>query len=264
VKSRRFASKERRDGAGGLSVLIMNVEWCLEQLRRMREALTFEVKTGSIVGSSYHVYNASDVELHAQAQVVDQILDRVVPQWKEHKPADPTAGKPKWRHHRRWVEQAIAALERQEEVDAHLGSQAPQIAVDQFHPWVWESAKIAWEAGSYGDGVRAAARAISAKARQKLGRRDLGEWKLLTQAFDTKAPAPGHPRFRLTPDDGSDTFVSLHQGAAALARGLYQAVRNPANHEDADSELEEHRAVEALAAFSMLARFVDEADIETT
>jgi hypothetical protein len=227
----------------------------------MEDALRFEVKSGSIVGSSYHVYSETDTVLHRQAQVVDQILDRVVPPWRDNKPDDPAMGKPKWRHHRRWVTQAIAALERQEEVEAHLGTQAPQIAVDSLHRWVWDSAEVAWEAGSYGDAIRAAARAISAKARQKLDRRDLGEWKLLNQAFDPKSPEAGQPRLRLWPEDGSDTFVSLHQGAASLARGLYQAVRNPANHEDDEVEIEEHRAVEALAAFSMLARFVDEAEV---
>jgi hypothetical protein len=159
------------------------------------------------------------------------------------------------------VTQAIAALERQEEIEAHLGSPAPQIAVDSLHPWVWDSARVAWEAGSFGDAIRAAARAVSAKSRQKLGRRDLGEWKLLTQAFDTRPPESGQPRLRLWPDDGSDTFTSLHQGAAALARGLFQAVRNPANHEDDEKDMPEHRAVEALAAFSMLARFVDDAEV---
>ncbi|MFE2567778.1 TIGR02391 family protein [Streptomyces mirabilis] len=60
-------------------------------------------------------------------------------------------------------------------------------------------------------------------------------------------------------DDGSDTFRSVHRGAMALAEGCYAAIRNPNSHEDGLPELPEHEALEQLAAFSLLARWVDAA-----
>ncbi|CAD12002.1 hypothetical protein (fragment), partial (plasmid) [Streptomyces coelicolor A3(2)] len=53
-----------------------------------------------------------------------------------------------------------------------------------------------------------------------------------------------------------------HEGAAAFARGVYVAIRNPIAHELGD-ELKEHEALEQLAAFSLLARWVDDATVET-
>lgn len=73
----------------------------------------------------------------------------------------------------------------------------------------------------------------------------------------------GKPRLRLTPNGGSDTFKSRHEGAASFARGLYSAIRNPIAHE-VDEELDENEALEQLAAFSILARWVDAAAVGTS
>ncbi|MFJ8747358.1 TIGR02391 family protein [Embleya sp. NPDC127516] len=62
-------------------------------------------------------------------------------------------------------------------------------------------------------------------------------------------------------DDGSDTFRSRHDGAGSFARGVFSAIRNPIAHE-LDHELEENEALEQLAAFSILARWIDAAGVE--
>ncbi|WP_377324982.1 TIGR02391 family protein [Pimelobacter simplex] len=242
-----------------VSVTDVDVDWCLAELRKMIELLHYKAEVG--LGGVYYTMSSNDEVLHAQAHVVDQILDVTTPEWRKHLPADPKAGKPPWKHHRTWATRAIAALSRQQEVEERLGPVAPTISVNQLHPWVWDSAAVAWSAGSYGDAVRAAARGLNAKARQKLDRRDIGEWKLLMNAFLTKDPSEGEPRLRLMENDGSDTFTSLHEGAGALAKGLFQAVRNPANHEDDEEDVDELLAVERLAAFSLLARLVDGAEV---
>lgn len=51
-------------------------------------------------------------------------------------------------------------------------------------------------------------------------------------------------------------YKSVHHGAMVLTEGLYAAVRNPIAHE-ADSDLSEQEALEQLAAFSVLARWVE-------
>lgn len=57
---------------------------------------------------------------------------------------------------------------------------------------------------------------------------------------------------------------NLHRGARALAEGLYAAIRNPGVH--APEQVaggEEQLCLEQLAAFSLLARWVDQADVQT-
>ncbi|WP_189893338.1 TIGR02391 family protein [Streptomyces xantholiticus] len=54
---------------------------------------------------------------------------------------------------------------------------------------------------------------------------------------------------------------TVHRGAAAFAEGCVAGIRNPNSHEDGLPELPEHEALEQLAAFSVLARWVDTATI---
>ena len=71
-------------------------------------------------------------------------------------------------------------------------------------------------------------------------------------------------RFRsLRKDDGSKTYQNLHRGARAFADGLYTAIRNPGMHMPTVTDGgEEQLALEQLAAFSLLARWVDQAAVE--
>ncbi|MFE3107995.1 TIGR02391 family protein [Kitasatospora indigofera] len=129
-----------------------------------------------------------------------------------------------------------------------------------MHPWVWGSVQGLWSSGYFREAVSVAARAINAQSQAKLARRDVGEGILLSDAFSPSAPIRGHPRLRLTADDGGETFKNRHNGAAAVARGLYSAIRNPLAHEH-DIELEGNEALEYLAAFSILARWVEQSTV---
>ncbi|RAJ47987.1 MULTISPECIES: TIGR02391 family protein [unclassified Streptomyces] len=82
-------------------------------------------------------------------------------------------------------------------------------------------------------------------------------------AFSQGPPQAGESRLRLMDDDGGDTFRSVHRGAMAFAEGCYAGIRNPNSHEDGLPELHEHEALEQLAAFSVLARWVDTASLKT-
>jgi hypothetical protein len=70
-------------------------------------------------------------------------------------------------------------------------------------------------------------------------------------------------RLRLLEDDGSDNFKSVHRGAMALAEGLFAGIRNVVSHTVAESEADEQAALGQLAAVSVLARWVDDADVVT-
>lgn len=62
-------------------------------------------------------------------------------------------------------------------------------------------------------------------------------------------------------DDGSDTHKSVQRGAMTFAEGVFAGIRNPLSHE-AEQELSEQKALEYLASSSVLARWVDSADVE--
>lgn len=193
-----------------------------------------------------------------QAQVVEQILDRVMPSWRRGKASSETG---RWAVHRVGALRAIEQLEREDELREKLGEAAPQLDASTMHPWVWEAAKALWQSNHYREAVNAVAIRINAETQSKVGRRDVSEVKLFQESFRVEPAEIGKPRLRRMEDDGSDLYKSLHIGAMTFAQGCYMAVRNPGSHEMLD-ELPEHEALEQLAAFSMLARWVDEATVE--
>jgi hypothetical protein len=81
--------------------------------------------------------------------------------------------------------------------------------------------------------------------------------------FSLSEPKAGAARIRLAENDGSKTFENLHCGARAFADGLYTAIRIPGMHTPAPTRGgEEQIALEQVAAFSLLARWVDQAQVE--
>lgn len=101
---------------------------------------------------------------------------------------------------------------------------------------------------------------VNAETQAKLGRMDVSETALFNEAFSLDAPKEGKSRLRLAEDDGGDTYKSLHRGARSFAEGLYAAIRNPGMHQP-ERATDEHLALEQLAAFSLLARWVDQSQV---
>lgn len=188
----------------------MNVEWALEELRHF-------VDIAKVVSS----YSGPDTRGHrddvlAAAYVVDQILDRVMPGWREKAP-DGQEGL--WQRERRVAQLAIVQLERGAELRENLGNAAPLLHASQMHRWAWEGARSLWQSGHYREAVRAASVKVNAEAQNKLGRRDASEVALLQSAYSQDEPKPGQPRLRLPDDDGGKTALSVRRGVVALAEG---------------------------------------------
>jgi hypothetical protein len=199
-----------------------------------------------------------DKVIAQHAHVVEQILDRVTPDWRQHL-TEPPKNRP-WAPLRDAAARAKSALEREDEIRQHLGDGAPQLDAGQLHPWAWENGAAYWRTGHFHQAVMQAAIRINAETQAKLGRRDASETDLFNQAFSLDSPKPNSPRLRLMEDDGGKTYENLHRGARAFAEGLYSAIRNPGMHEGA-GELSQQEALEQLAAFSILARWVDSATV---
>lgn len=232
----------------------MNREWAIEKLENF-------IRTATVRHDGAGGWTRANPlpVVQAEAQIIEQILDRVLPTWRT---AD-------WkrRPYGFWREsegatRAVAQLKAEQELADNLGTNAPQLDASTMHPWVWGSVQGLWSSGHYRQAVSVASVAVNAQAQAKVGRKDLSEWKLLNDAFSIKDPEPGKPRLRLAPKEDSDTWRSRHEGAGAFARGVYSAIRNPIAHEQGE-ELTETEALEMLAAFSLLAKWIDDATVET-
>lgn len=240
----------------------INVEWALGELDKFIQQTVLTNNSRSGGGMTVITHRSStaapDAEVTKQAQVIEKILDRVVPGWR----TDIELRKSnRWTRHREAAIRAKAELERQEEIRKNLGDDAPEISAANLHPWVWSGAQSLWRSGHYRSAVEDAAKKLNAETQNKLGRPDVSETDLFKQAFSLDSPAPGKPRLRRMMDDGSDTYKSMQRGAMALAEGFYAGIRNPFNHED-PRDIDEQIGLEYLAALSVLARWVDESTLE--
>lgn len=157
-------------------------------------------------------------------------------------------------------------IEKQEEIRSKLGDDSPRLAADTLHPWVWEPAAGPWRSGNYSDAVDAAARNINSNLRRKVQRTDISEGDLVAQSFSPSPPAAGQPRLRvpLGSNVGDKTVKSVHAGIIEFGKGCFSVIRNPLAHESADDySITEHETLESLTAFSLLARWIDRAQVET-
>lgn len=194
-----------------------------------------------------------------RAHVVEKILDRVLPGWNGERPAKDI----EYRWLRDQASRGKAALQRSAELAEKLGDNAPGMDAGNLHSWAWESGRSLWNSGHYHQAVMQAAIRVNSETQAKLGRVDVSETKLFNEAFSLDEPKRGAPRLRLHEDDGSDTYKNLHRGARAFAEGLYAAIRNPGMHTPPPVDGgEEQLALEQMAAFSLLARWVDQAEIK--
>jgi hypothetical protein len=157
---------------------------------------------------------------------------------------------------------SIAQLERGEEVAARLGDTAPRLSAGTMHPWIWDAARSLWGSGHRAEAVRAASVKVNAEAQNKARVRDKSETALFNVVFNSsREPTASNPRFILPGDDGGTTSDSVRRGARSFAEGCYAALRNPLSHDEA--ELSEAEALEQLAAFSILARWVEASEVRS-
>lgn len=209
---------------------------------------------GEIFVSSYKT-KAPEEELIGRAHVVEKICLRVLK-------IQPTRNGFEWSGHRDLALRAMAEIKHGEEIALKLGDGSPQMDAGKLHPWVWEAARPLWNSFHYSLSVQQAAVSLNANLQTKVGRRDVSETKLFQESFSLESPKRGKPRLRFSGNDGGDSYKNRLVGASALAQGLFSGVRNIVSHE-VSVDVPEQIALEQLAAFSLLARWVDEAEVET-
>lgn len=241
----------------------IDVPWVLNELRGFI-AMTTLIQGQSPPGITFfgdpRRTTGNHTDIFAAAQVVEQILDRVLPDWRLEAAETTKREGHTWEGHREAAVRAVAQLERQEEIAERLGDNAPRLSAASMHSSVWAAAKSLWQSGHFREAVRAASVQVNADAQNKVGRRDVSERDLFNKAFNDDAPTSDANRLRLPSDDGGRTADSERRGVRFFAMGCYSALRNPSSHELL-AELPENEALEQLAAFSILARWIEEAEV---
>lgn len=159
---------------------------------------------------------------------------------------------------RRAVEMLQAFAEDLEERERRLD--LPGLDPADLHPWVVEAAARLWQDGHQRQAVQAAASAVENWLRAETGVHQGSIASLAASAFSTADPTPDAPRLRFSGFDpvGSDGWKSAHDGAGAFGRGCFLRIRNLYTHHDGEAE---HEDLEALAALSLLARWIDSAEV---
>ena len=237
----------------------MKTEWAINELDKFITMTVMRNGSGNGLITTADYTAAPDIEVTKQAPVVEKILDRVIPDWRNEVPD--TLANNRWSRHREAAIRAREQLAREQEIKENLGENAPELSAAQLHPWVWSGARSLWQSGHYREAVEVAIKKLNAETQNKIGRRDVSETDLFKQAFSVDDPQQGKARLRRMKDDGGDTYRSVQRGAMTFAEGVFAGIRNPLSHE-ADQELSEQEALEYLAALSVLARWVDASDTE--
>ncbi len=161
-----------------------------------------------------------------------------------------------------YVDQATYHVENAGELQRALGPPpGPTLRADALHPTVWDACASLWRSNHRRAATNAAAVAVDAALQNRIGRRDLSGKRLWQESFGLSDPAPGRPRLRVHPSDGSETYTSMQEGAVSFGAGCFQAFRNVGAAHTLGEEPPEHEALEQLAAFSILARWVESAEL---
>ena len=212
----------------------VNTEWALNELNEFLGLLQYKTKPGLYTAT----YVGSDDEINAKAVVAERIWAKVL----GPKPVVPINGSDPRRHDREWTVRCVESINREAEITANLGDDAPELNANQMHSWIWEGARSLWQSGHFAEAVGAAARKVNAETQNKVGRRDVSESTLFQQAFSDDAPQVGKARLRLTDDDNGRTAQSVRRGIRSFAEGCFAAIRNPVAHDHGELSLDPPRS----------------------
>lgn len=226
----------------------MNHLWARDVLTRFAAACDDAFRNDSSMSQSVlKTYVDKALELEPVAQ---RIMNAYQPGLGDYTVANNTV-RARWGLPREHALRAVGLASNYEALQANLKPDAPYIAADGLHTWVWTAAQQMWEADAYQEAVLAAARVINARIQQSTGRHDISEYDLAMQVFDATDPQMGRPRLRLPSDRSKLSWRSRQEGVRFFAAGCFRAIRNPAAHEESVA-WSEQEALEYLAALSDL------------
>lgn len=246
-----------------MNLVGVDIEWVIAQLTRFVE----ETKAVNQSGAGFITSNTRPqcgrpkaIEL---VEVVRPILNRLYPEWQSE---NSTSSNDEFRAERDAARRLLARISSHAEVESRLGGadMSPQLSAGSLHQLVWKAAQAQWSTGHRHEAVLAAAKSVNSHLQAKLNRRDVSEQDLVKQAFSDRDPELGKSRLRFNSIEDEQTRSSMRQGVMSFGAGCFGAIRNPVGHlPNEEVELSEQTALERLAALSLFARWVDEADLLT-
>jgi hypothetical protein len=193
---------------------------------------------------------------------VRPILDKLYPEWRKENEEDADF---EFGVERDAATRLRARIAARGEVEAMLEGfdASPKLAGSALNELVWSAASPQWSTGHLQEAVLAGAKAVNSMLQAKLGRRDASDTSLVREAFSENDPAPGRPRLRFPTIEDEQTRESMRQGVMGFGSGCFQAIRNPVGHlPNEEHELSDQEALERLAAWSLLARWIEQAEVE--
>lgn len=153
-----------------------------------------------------------------------------------------------------WVLRAIGIHTFGVEARERMRPDVPDLAADKFHPWVWNTASLWWQAGDIQEAVQAAARSVNARLQQKLSQAYPGQ-----AMIGQDAAFPGYPgggQSLQSPLGRSSARWQDQGGAADFAAQCFEVIFSPVA-QGAGRELSAQVALEQLAALSLLAQWIE-------
>lgn len=166
-----------------------------------------------------------------------------------------------WQDALEFIDRACGALLHHATEQLIFEGSGPKLRADQLHPWVWDTARSAWESGHRRHSIQVAATRIDEETKIKVGRFDVSGTRLGQQVWSDTSPTVEAARLRPVGYGavGDEDYVSALNGARSLHGAAMSRVRNLATHSTV--EIDEQIALEQLALLSLLARWIDDADV---
>ncbi|MHA6510850.1 TIGR02391 family protein [Tessaracoccus sp. Y1736] len=154
------------------------------------------------------------------------------------------------------------------DAEAAADSDVPVFSPARLHTLIWSAAANHWTTHQYRVAVREAAEALNQYWKDRLDRHDVDDTKFWQETLSGGEPSPGKPKLVWPGDPESKTNKSMAGGLEPLAKalnglatGLNLTIRNVTTH--TRTELTEQEAMERLAAYSYLARILDQCQLRT-
>jgi Protein of unknown function (Hypoth_ymh) len=242
----------------------MDYKWARERVAEYLELLdehrALYAPRGVVVGAEPRLRSIAD-QMNRRLSTVIKIAERVEPGIVTNFYFEDGGSDWPYKTRRKVTSILLGALDDAEAIEEHVGPVGPRLSAVQLHPWILDVSRSLWDDGHRREAIQAAATQLEIQMRAKLGTAS-GSGRELSEAFSAAPPSPTMSRFRL-PDlePGTEDFNSAHEGAKLYGMGCFQSIRNITTHRiDQPSD---DRALEMLAALSLLARWVETASVET-
>lgn len=136
----------------------------------------------------------------------------------------------------------------------------PEIGVKSMHPLVWAAAAKLWRDNHFKQAVAAAAESLVTHVKGRTSRFDVSGTRIWQVVYSDMDPQPGEPRLRWPGDPKNEDVKTMNNGLRSFGSGVQSTIRNPSSH--GVSELSEQEGLERLAVLSLLARWVDECELQ--